>query len=170
MAVISGYKTSATCRLEPVGGSRGGVPATLIDVLTDGARVLADVSLAVGTNVALSIDGVGASTVKALVVGNEGNSGSGFRMQLRLVQGSWPYQAFRMLTTLLLSNKGGPAVPTPPCLIELGLTYPATVKQVETSFLRRVRTAHPDRGGGIEEFVRLRAAYLDALELLGAKR
>jgi hypothetical protein len=48
----------------------------------------------------------------------------------------------------------------------LGLVYPFTGQDVRGAFRRKVKTAHPDKGGSQDEFIRLRAAHdhlLDAL-------
>jgi curved DNA-binding protein CbpA len=59
---------------------------------------------------------------------------------------------------------------TPTCLKELGLQMGCTLEEVDEAYFRQVRIAHPDRGGKIDDFVRLRTAYLDSLQLLGGKR
>lgn len=46
----------------------------------------------------------------------------------------------------------------------LGTAYPCSLDEIRTAFRSRVLTAHPDHGGTTEAFVRLKAAYDDALK------
>jgi hypothetical protein len=55
--------------------------------------------------------------------------------------------------------------PSPDCFARLQLTYPCTVDEVKTAYRRLARQAHPDQGGSHEEFLALRAAYEQALQL-----
>lgn len=50
----------------------------------------------------------------------------------------------------------------PDLYAELGLTPGATPEEIKAAHRRKVREHHPDRGGDLDEFVRLQAAY-DAL-------
>lgn len=166
-----GYKTSASCSLTIVNGGR---PSTIrgevVDVSVDGAQILCDKPISVGTAVLLTLDKITMPELSAKVVENHGDAGSGYRMDLRITRGSWPYQVFVTLTTFAVTPDKMDGTVTPPCLEELGLRFPCTADEVRVSFQRKVRLAHPDRGGDVESFVRLRAAYHEALTLLGAKR
>jgi hypothetical protein len=164
----SGYGTHAACVLKfQTAGRWESFRGRLASISTAGAEVVCEKSFPSGSPVRLVVEGAFKDELAAQVTANEGSSGDGFRMTLRLTAGSWPYQVFAMLTTLAMGGGGGAS---PPCLVELGLKLPCSVEQVEQAFSRKVRTAHPDRGGDVESFVRLRAAYLEALALLGGSR
>jgi hypothetical protein len=49
-------------------------------------------------------------------------------------------------------------------LTVLGLTQPVTVEDVKQAYLDKAKTAHPDRGGDIHEFIRLQKAFEQATE------
>jgi hypothetical protein len=53
------------------------------------------------------------------------------------------------------------------CLTKLDLTYPCTAADVRAAYRRLAKAAHPDQGGGHEEFLALRVAYEQALRLCG---
>lgn len=166
-----GYKTNAVCTLATsIGGKIVKYPATLIDVSVDGASIVCEKPLAVGSLVHVSLDGIAMADMAAKIVSNDGDFGTGYRMGLRISQGSWPYQVFVTLTTMAVANPSTVQTPQPPCLVHLGLSLPCTAEDVRVAFQKRVRKVHPDRGGDIEAFVRLRAAYHEALGLLGGKR
>lgn len=170
-AATTGYRTNASGRLTVVQRGRPmQLEVTLIQVSTDRAVVTIDQSLPVGTSVSLQVENFEMPEIAAKVLANEGNHGTGYRLALKL-QNSWPYRVFTALTSMAMgdSDSNSP-VKTPPCLSILGLTLPCTAEAVEAAFAIRVRHAHPDRGGDIETFVRLRNAYLEALELLGCSR
>lgn len=142
----------------------------MVGFSNDNAVIVCPVPFAPGTPLKIALSGYSAPEMNVRVARNEGDSGRGYRLQLQLTDGSWPYTLFTQLTSQAMADKPGQVTPAPACLQELGLTPPCTVQDVERAFHLRVRTAHPDRGGSVEGFVRLRAAYLEALELLGAKR
>lgn len=166
------YKTSASCVLTVTErGSQRKLPARLVSITNDGAQILCKEPLPIGLDIQLSLVGMKMREVTARVLSNAGDNGDGYRYALRLIHGSWPYDVFVSLTTMALGGaKKNGAAPSPPCLEELGLRLPCSVEQVERAFSERVRAAHPDRGGDVETFVRLRTAYLESLDLLGACR
>jgi len=45
----------------------------------------------------------------------------------------------------------------------LGLSIPFDIEDIENAYRQRVKQAHPDRGGDIEEFIHLREQYENAL-------
>jgi len=49
-------------------------------------------------------------------------------------------------------------------MVTLGLLPPYAAEDVKQAYLAKVKTAHPDVGGSVEEFVRLQAAYQQATE------
>jgi len=57
----------------------------------------------------------------------------------------------------------------PGCLAELGLRPPVTLEDVKQSYLAKAVQAHPDRGGDPAAFVRLRAAYEEAIDYVTFK-
>ncbi|MFO0944595.1 MAG: PilZ domain-containing protein [Planctomycetota bacterium] len=169
--MAQGYKTSASCSLTFLNGGRSSsVRGELVDISVDGAQIRSEQPISVGTSVQLSLDKFAMSAIAAQVVENHGDAGGGYRMDLRITKGSWPYQVFVSLTTFAITSDKTSGSTIPPCLEELGLRLPCTADEVRASFQKRVRHAHPDRGGDVESFVRLRAAYHEALALLGAKR
>lgn len=54
------------------------------------------------------------------------------------------------------------------CLLRLGLTFPCTVAEVKAAYRRLVKQVHPDQGGNHDEFLKLQAAYEQALRLCQA--
>ncbi|HVJ83905.1 MAG TPA: hypothetical protein VNC50_22755 [Planctomycetia bacterium] len=91
-----------------------------------------------------------------------------YRLRVRLDHGVWPYEVCRRLVHGGFG--GGEEAPTPACFRDLGLAGVCSREIVEGAFASLVRKAHPDRGGSVEEFVKLRQAYLAALRHLGARR
>ena len=166
--MASGYKTSAGCVLRAfLGGRLQELPASLAQIDSGGAEVFCPTPIPVGVEVGLSIETVQMPEQRARVVSNAGDTGRGYRLGLQLLRQSWPYQAFAALMSLPLAEEESA---TPECLAELGLSLPCTPEDVEHAFYRLVRHAHPDRGGDVEAFVRLRSAYLEALDFVGGRR
>lgn len=164
-----GYKTSGSCRLRGlVKGRPAELSARVVEISNDGAVVLCSAPLAVGSRFGLQLDGFSMAEVPVGILANQGDTGSGYRLTLKLDR-SWPYHVWSSLITMTDTATPEQAA-NPPCLETLGLALPCTADRVEEAFHRLVRKVHPDRGGSVEEFVRLRNAYLEALELLGASR
>jgi hypothetical protein len=59
----------------------------------------------------------------------------------------------------------------PPCLRALELKLPCTEGQVLAAYRRRVKSLHPDRGGDLQQFLRLQKYFEQAMYLArsGAK-
>ena len=166
-----GYKTSAECVVETVfQGRPARTRSRLIDIAMDSASILSELALSVGSLIKVSLSGYQMDPMEARVVANHGDSGFGYRVDLKLKHGCWPYEAFVELTAIAQGSTGSEDVATPPCFLELDLRLPCTVQDVEAAWRTKVAKAHPDRGGDLETFVKLRGAYLEALDLLGAKR
>jgi hypothetical protein len=55
---------------------------------------------------------------------------------------------------------------TPACIERLGLAWPCGEQDVRRAFRELAKASHPDRGGSASEFIELRRAFEDALELL----
>jgi hypothetical protein len=53
----------------------------------------------------------------------------------------------------------------PQCLKILHLSWPCTITEVQETYKKMVRSAHPDGGGSHEQFIELQAAYEQALKL-----
>lgn len=146
-------------------------PATLrgnlVQIAMDSAEILSPTPLAVGSKLTFTVEGHPMPHLPARVVSAEPDTGSGYRLRLRL-SGSFPYQVFVTLSQLageLDDSRSAPAE-TPPFLAALGLALPCSVADVQRAFDRQVRAAHPDRGGNVEQFVRLRSAYQESLRFL----
>ena len=58
----------------------------------------------------------------------------------------------------------------PECLTILGLLPPVTAEDVKQAYLAKAVTAHPDRGGSPEQFIRLQKAFEEANEALDVVR
>jgi hypothetical protein len=54
----------------------------------------------------------------------------------------------------------------PPCLESLGLTFPCTEQDVAEAYRQRVKRLHPDRGGDLQQFLRLQKHFEQALHLV----
>ena len=63
-------------------------------------------------------------------------------------------------------GQGNSKTDTPPgrpdFMIALGLLPPYTVEDVKRAYFDRALSAHPDRGGSAEEFIKLHEAYTQA--------
>lgn len=55
--------------------------------------------------------------------------------------------------------------PLPACFDLLGLSFPCSVAEVKAAYRGLAKRAHPDRGGSHGEFLKLQAAYEQALHL-----
>jgi hypothetical protein len=66
-----------------------------------------------------------------------------------------------------MTQASEPDVPT--CLSTLGLRPPVTLEDVKQTYLAKAMLAHPDRGGDPAAFVRLRAAYEEAIDYVTFK-
>ena len=54
----------------------------------------------------------------------------------------------------------------PTCLQVLGLTLPCTDEEVLAAYRELAKTRHPDRGGDLDEFLRLQRYFEEARELV----
>ncbi|MCX7403951.1 MAG: J domain-containing protein [Planctomycetia bacterium] len=57
----------------------------------------------------------------------------------------------------------------PGCLSVLGLLPPVTLEDVKQAYLSKAMTAHPDRGGGREQFIQLQKAFEEANDFVKFK-
>jgi hypothetical protein len=53
----------------------------------------------------------------------------------------------------------------PPCLQALELELPCTEEEVLAAYRRRVKSLHPDRGGDLQQFLRLQKHFEQAMHL-----
>jgi hypothetical protein len=53
----------------------------------------------------------------------------------------------------------------PPCLLALELRWPCTEEQVLAAYRKRVKDLHPDRGGDLQQFLRLQSHFEQAMQL-----
>lgn len=58
----------------------------------------------------------------------------------------------------------------PPCLAALDLTLPCTEGEVLQAYRERVKSLHPDRGGNLQQFLRLQKHFEQALHLVRSRR
>ena len=49
----------------------------------------------------------------------------------------------------------------------LGLKRPVTKEEIRAAYRRAVKLHHPDAGGDAEEFIRIEAAYREAMAITG---
>lgn len=54
----------------------------------------------------------------------------------------------------------------PPCLHSLGLSMPCTEEDVLAAYRTKVKDLHPDRGGEMQEFLKLQKHFEQALHLV----
>jgi len=57
----------------------------------------------------------------------------------------------------------------PPCLAILGLRPPLTLEDVKQAYMARAMSAHPDRGGDPQAFIRLQKAFDEATDYVKFK-
>ena len=57
------------------------------------------------------------------------------------------------------------ALDRPPCLHALDLKWPITEAQVLAAYRQRVKDLHPDRGGDLQQFLRLQRYFEQAMHL-----
>jgi hypothetical protein len=57
----------------------------------------------------------------------------------------------------------------PPCLVALGLDLSCTEEGVLAAYRRLVKDLHPDRGGDLQEFLRLQKYFEQAMHLVRAQ-
>ena len=168
----SRYRTSIPCKVEIVRNRVPQlIPATFIEVTNNGGLIHCVNPIPNNEPITIHFEGRNSTKLQAKILGNMGGDGTGYRLSLQLATGSWPYELFVMLTTLCASgDSGSTGSAVPKCISELGLGWPCSIEDVEVAFAKLVRSAHPDRGGDIDKFVRVRTAYLEALALLGGRR
>jgi hypothetical protein len=53
----------------------------------------------------------------------------------------------------------------PPCLLALDLAMPCTEDEVLAAYRQKVKTLHPDRGGDLQQFLRLQKHFEQAMYL-----
>ena len=54
----------------------------------------------------------------------------------------------------------------PPCLASLDLSLPCTEAEVLEAYRQKVKQLHPDRGGSMDQFLRLQKHFEQAVELV----
>lgn len=142
---------------------------TSVTTLTsDGGELLNPEPAPAGQKLKLALDDFASETFDVVSVACQAEGLDAYRIRVKLTTGTWPYALYSRIATVAHSYES--ARTAPKCLKELGLTAGATVDEVENAFARLVRRCHPDRGGSVDEFVRVRRAYLDSLAYLGSRR
>lgn len=56
----------------------------------------------------------------------------------------------------------------PPCLKALDLTFPCTREEVIAAYREQAKYLHPDRGGDLQQFLRLQKHFEQALQLINS--
>jgi hypothetical protein len=142
--------------------------ATLKSLASDGGDLLTPEAAPAGQRLKISLDAAPGEVFELVAVTCQAEGIEGYRVRLRLASGAWPYDLYSKLA----SQASGPSThaSAPTCLRDLELKAGAGIEDVEVAFARLVRRYHPDRGGSVDDFVRIRRAYLDSLTLLGGHR
>jgi len=143
--------------------------AALRSVTADGGELFAPESIPAGQRLRIFLEAAPGEMFELLSATCQPEGLDAYRVKVRLASGTWPYQLY----TKMAVHASAPATVrnlTPSCLRDLELKIGCSIDDVEAAFSRLVRKCHPDRGGSVDEFVRVRRAYLDALSLLGGRR
>ena len=70
-----------------------------------------------------------------------------------------------------MANRHQPLPPErPECMSVLGLLPPYTAEDVKQAYFEKVKTAHPDVGGNVADFLRLQEAYQQANEYVDFRK
>ena len=158
-----------TCRVETnrLGRLRK-FKATLTSLNSVGGEMSAPEPIPPGQPLKFVLDEITTDTFQVVSVSCQAEGFDGYRVTMKLAVGSWPYQLYSRIATVAGTQYSAHSTPT--CLRALELSSGCTVDDVEDAFARLVRRCHPDRGGSVDEFVRIRRAYLDSLAYLGGRR
>jgi len=142
--------------------------ATITSLNSDGGELFAPEPIPAGQTLKLTLEEFADETFEAGSVDCQAEGLDSYRVRIKLRSGAWPYQLYSRIASVAGSQSA--TLSTPNCLREFGLASGCTVDDLENAFAKIVRRCHPDRGGSVDEFVRVRRAYLDSLAYLGARR
>ena len=142
--------------------------ATLLSLSSDGADLLSPEAAPAGQRLRVSLDSTPGEVFELYSVTCQADGLDAYRVRLRLATGTWPYDLYSKIANQ--ANSSESLYKTPGCLRDLDLKSGCSIEDVESAFARLVRRYHPDRGGTVDEFVRIRRAYLESLSLLGGRR
>jgi hypothetical protein len=142
--------------------------ATVASLNSDGGEMLAPEPIPAGQTLKFVIEDFADDTFEVASVDCQADGLDSYRVRIKLQTGAWPYQLYSRIAAI--AGTQASTLSTPKCLREFGLASGCTVDDLENAFARVVRRCHPDRGGSVDEFVRIRRAYLDSLAYLGARR
>lgn len=142
--------------------------ALLLSLASDGAEMLSPEAAPAGQRLRISLEAAAGETFELVSVTCQTDGLDAYRVRLRLVAGTWPYQLYSKIASQVGASTTVREAPA--CLRHLELNAGCTIDDVESAFARLVRRHHPDRGGSVDDFVRIRRAYLDSLSLLGGRR
>lgn len=142
--------------------------ATLLSLSSDGAELLSPEAAPAGQRLRIALDSSPGEVFELNSVTCQADGLDAYRVRLRLAAGTWPYHLYSKIATQASSSES--LYRTPGCLRDLELKSGCSLEDVEEAFARLVRRCHPDRGGSVDEFVRVRRAYLESLSLLGGRR
>ena len=140
----------------------------LLSLASDGAEMLSPEAAPAGQRLRISLEAAAGETFELVSVTCQTDGLDAYRVRLRLVAGTWPYQLYSKIASQVGASTTVREAPA--CLRHLELNAGCTIDDVESAFARLVRRHHPDRGGSVDDFVRIRRAYLDSLSLLGGRR
>jgi len=142
---------------------------TSVTTLTsDGGELLNPEPAPAGQTLKIVLEEFANESFEVVSVACQAEGLDAYRVKVKLRSGTWPYALYSKIATVAHSYDSSRS--TPGCLKELGLSGIVTVDEVENAFAVLVRRCHPDRGGSVDEFVRVRRAYLDSLAYLGSRR
>lgn len=143
------------------------VRGTMVDISLRGARVHTLTLMPVGSLAQVILDGHRAPPIFVRVARTVDLNGRGYFLGMAVIEGQLPYEIF---SALAFSGKSREDLATPDCIRSLGLELPCSIEDVKRAFREKAKTLHPDHGGDIRDFVKLRTAYSDALVYLGGNR
>jgi hypothetical protein len=139
-----------------------------MSLVSDGADLLSPEAAPAGQRLKVSLESSPKEVFELISVNCQTEGLDGYRVRLRLAVGTWPYHLYSKMT--IEAHSSELLYKTPGCLRDLELKSGCTIDDVESAFARLVRRFHPDRGGSVDDFVRIRRAYLESLSLLGGRR
>jgi hypothetical protein len=142
--------------------------AAVASVNSDGGEMLAPEPISPGQTLQFVLDDFAEETFQVVSVACQAEGLDSYRVRIRLQTGAWPYQIYSRIAAV--AGTQASTLSTPNCLREFGLASGCTLDDLEDAFAKVVRRCHPDRGGSVDDFVRIRRAYLDSLAYLGARR
>jgi hypothetical protein len=162
-----GTRTSANGSLD-VGG--GKLSTRVIECCGDGGVIQVPQFVTAGSRGRLTIEGFPKELVDVVVGEVVRHSGLDYELRFNVARGSWPYAIWVQLSMVAALDADTAVAAAPDCYKVLGIKPGSGISDVERAFFQLVRIVHPDRGGTVAEFTRVRNAYLEALAWVGGRR